>query len=287
MTLPPLGGLTNHAAFATDQSVESWWQASCPCPDYAHSPLKNTVTTEVAVIGGGYTGLMAAHRLTSYHHIQTHLIEAGWIGLGASGRNAGFCGLASSTDDTAQLLKRFGEDATREFLDMQYRAVKDVEIFLDSQGIDAQRHGVGETELLYRSTDLLKLANQARLLKEWLGLDALTLSSAILADHGMKGSGFSGGLYIPFGFGLNPLRYLHSLAKLAVDSGVTIHTSSPVVSWSWSGGYHYLRTPEGCVRATRVIVATNGYFCRKFASLARWKAAPDLVSYSGHTPSKL
>ena len=56
--------------------VHSYWAATAgPGPDNVH-PLPGDRTVEVAVIGGGYTGLSAAHRLAGTHGIETLVLEA-------------------------------------------------------------------------------------------------------------------------------------------------------------------------------------------------------------------
>src|SRR5437773_11774634 len=69
--------------------VHSYWAATVgPGPDNVR-PLPGDRTVEVAVIGGGYTGLSAAYRLAGTHGIETLVLEANRIGWGARGRNGG------------------------------------------------------------------------------------------------------------------------------------------------------------------------------------------------------
>ncbi|MDH5310361.1 MAG: FAD-binding oxidoreductase, partial [Gammaproteobacteria bacterium] len=59
---------------------------------------------EVAIIGGGYSGLSAAYHLARDYGIQATVLEAGHIGWGASGRNGGFCSVGGTAVDLADLL---------------------------------------------------------------------------------------------------------------------------------------------------------------------------------------
>ena len=72
------------------------------------APGRLICTTEVAIIGGGYTGLSAAYHLAREHGIQAVVLEAGRIGWGASGRNGGFCGLGGSKLGYGVMAQRFG-----------------------------------------------------------------------------------------------------------------------------------------------------------------------------------
>src|SRR5262245_14285152 len=68
----------------------SYWAATAGPEPTGVEPLAGDRTAEVAVIGGGYTGLAAAYRLAGTHGLDTVLLEAHRIGWGASGRNGGF-----------------------------------------------------------------------------------------------------------------------------------------------------------------------------------------------------
>ena len=76
-----------------DQPQPSYWEATAGQSDVRAEPLTTDASCEVAIIGGGYTGLSAAYHLAKYHNIEARVLEAGHIGWGASGRNGGFCSI--------------------------------------------------------------------------------------------------------------------------------------------------------------------------------------------------
>ncbi|HET8728930.1 MAG TPA: FAD-binding oxidoreductase, partial [Alphaproteobacteria bacterium] len=64
-----------------------WWHTAGPRP--AVEPLRGDLSVDVAVVGAGFTGLTAALHLAR-RGVRVAVLEAGEIGGGASGRNAGF-----------------------------------------------------------------------------------------------------------------------------------------------------------------------------------------------------
>ena len=82
---------------AADPNVTqpSWWEASANPMKNTPEPIAGSVTCDVAVIGGGFTGLNAAlHLATAGKHVV--VADSSHIGWGASGRNGGFCASTSS-----------------------------------------------------------------------------------------------------------------------------------------------------------------------------------------------
>ena len=74
----------------------SYWEATRGEQAPSAVPLGNDEQCEVAVIGGGYTGLSAAYHLARDHGIEARVLEAGPVGWGSSGRNGGFCCLPAT-----------------------------------------------------------------------------------------------------------------------------------------------------------------------------------------------
>ena len=75
--------------------VRSWWRDTKT--DFpAYPELEEEIETEVAIIGGGFTGLSAAYHLQRDHQVSAVVLERSYIGWGASGRNGGFFCMGSS-----------------------------------------------------------------------------------------------------------------------------------------------------------------------------------------------
>ena len=79
--------------------VDSYWAATAGAEVEAADPIAGDMEVDVAIIGGGYTGLSAAYHLARDHGIAAHVLEAHRIGWGCSGRNGGFCSIGIGKDD--------------------------------------------------------------------------------------------------------------------------------------------------------------------------------------------
>jgi len=86
----------------------SYWEATQGDSKLVAKPLVGNEQCEVAVIGGGYTGLSAAYHLCRDHQVDTRVLEAGHIGWGASGRNGGFCSIGGSSLDIDNMIRSYG-----------------------------------------------------------------------------------------------------------------------------------------------------------------------------------
>lgn len=213
---------------------------------------------DVAVVGGGFTGLSAALKLAEAG-LSVCVLEAEHVGYGASGRNGGFCCLGGSKLDSRQLVRRFGLEEARKFVAYQVAGINLVSDRLEKWGVDADRHSRGEMTLAHRLKDLLALKSEAVYLKDNFGITARVLGKQDLEDEGYGGPQFHGGLHMPYGFALNPMAYIHALADQVRANGGKIFGKSPVRGLARDGERWRLDTEQGFVRARRVVLAGNGY----------------------------
>ncbi len=230
-----------------------WWDTTCDLPEF--TTLDTDITFDVAIIGGGFTGLSAALHLAQAG-VDVVVLEAQHVGWGASGRNGGFCCLGGARMDDAGLDRRFGRDGRLQYRKAERDAIELVEQITQSHGIDVDRHSNGETELAHRPKDMDDLRRAADAVAENHGVDSELISAGDLAKHGLAGP-FHGALTTPIGFGLNPRKYIAGLAKAARDAGARIYEKSPVQSLDKTQRW---TLNAGCkVIADQVVIATNGY----------------------------
>src|SRR5574337_822542 len=87
-----------------------YWHTTIQMPDGSNlTPLPKSV--DVAVIGGGFTGLSAARTLAK-RGVKTAVLEAETIGWGASSRNGGMT-LTGLKVSMQSVIKRYGRDLAR------------------------------------------------------------------------------------------------------------------------------------------------------------------------------
>ncbi len=215
------------------------------------------IDTDIAVIGGGYTGLSAALHLAQAGERVT-VLEAKVPGWGASGRNGGFCCLGGARVTDAALVRRHGTGADDAWFAAEIRAVDLVAELIETHGIEVGRHSDGELVLAHRPR-IFRAFEAARDQLARCGVAAEVLPPAALKERGLVAAGTHGGLHIRKGFALDPGAYAAGLARAAAAAGADIRSRASVTAFKNERGATRLVTATGTVRARRVLVATGGY----------------------------
>ena len=242
-----------------DEPQPSYWEATAGHTELLAQPLVADDCCEVAIIGGGYTGLSAAYHLAKYHNIEARVLEAGHIGWGASGRNGGFCSLGGTSLDTSQQIKKYGADNVRRYYQSQVDAVELVRSIIDEESIDAQIVGDAELEVAHSAKAFEHLKDHAELQFRQLGLDVDVLSAEQFRQEYFDATEQFGAVRVRPTFGLHPMRYILGLAAAAENHGVKLHPNSEIVEWKKDGRDHVLSTRGATLRCKNVIMATNGF----------------------------
>jgi len=247
------------AGLYDERPVASWWEASAPPQQAGFAPFEGEAETEVAVIGGGYTGLSTAYHLAKDEGIPARVLEAGHIGWGASGRNGGFCCFAPDKVGVAGLVKRYGLEETQRYYASQVEAIELVDRLGREAGIDYDRQGDGFYEVAHNARVVPELADSKDRLARHFGIESRLLTAEEFGAIGHKGTEQFGALHVKVGFGLHPLKFLAGLAAAAQTAGARLHGHSLVTAWTKEGDWHRLETARGSLRARRVVLAANGF----------------------------
>ncbi len=91
--------------------MPSYWTATAGALPRDDGPAPPQLDTEVAIIGGGYTGLSCAYHLAKTHGIRPVVLEANRAGWGCSGRNGGFARMALGRLSAEQMIAAWGKAA--------------------------------------------------------------------------------------------------------------------------------------------------------------------------------
>lgn len=251
----------HESMYDRSRPVGSFWESDAPpLPSGVdQGALAADAQCDVAIIGGGYTGLSAALHLARDHGIDVCLLEAGPLGWGASGRNGGFCTFTPTGLSADALTKRYGLDETRRFITSQVEAVDLVRDIAASEAIDIGAQGEGTLEVAHAANRYADLVHEAEILSGQFGLPTRLLTREEMAETHYDSTEQFGALHLGVGFGLQPMRFVRGLAAAAARHGARLHGHSNVIARERDGAGHLLHCKGGTLRAKRVIIATNGF----------------------------
>ena len=215
------------------------------------------IDCDVAIVGGGLTGLWAAvEALRADPERSVVLLEGERIAFGASGRNGGFCD-SSLTHGLANGLSRFPEEMER-LEELGRDNLAGIVAAIDDLGIDARYEPVGVLDVATREHEVADLEEHAEELRrfghevEWLD------GEAVRAE--IDSPTYLGGVWQKTGVGvLDPARLAWGLAAAAESLGAQIYEATPVLGIEADGAGVSLRTLGGRIRARRAVLATSAF----------------------------
>ena len=241
----------------------SYWLDTAPQGSLER--LETTVAgrTDVAVIGGGLTGVVAALHLAR-RGAKVHLFEQHTVGFGASGRNGGMATTGMSIGIRDAVAKLGFETAARLY-GAYTEAIDLIEKLVTEEGIDCDFARTGKLNLATKPAHYQGFQKTAELLNSRLGGDSQLVPKAELRRE-IGTDVFHGGMVESKSAGLHVGKYIRGLGEAAERAGVTIHEQAPVQSLTRVGFGHELQTPRGRIQANQVLLATGAYTRRPF----RW-----------------
>jgi glycine/D-amino acid oxidase-like deaminating enzyme len=248
---------------ASTEDKPYWWRAaSRPTLPRDDAPAQ----TEIAIIGSGITGLVAAIHLARAGK-RVAVFDQGPIGIGASSRNAGFVGrtLKYSFGDLQQ--KHGTEHAVTVYREMQ-AAFDTVAETIAAFGIDCDYQRHGRLVLANTPKQYDEIVAEYRLRQQHLGNDFAAVGKSELRTE-IASDRYCGGVVVPDMAALHPGKYHLGLFTAAQAAGVASYPETAVTSLQRSGAGWRLGTATGSTEARQVLLATNGYSGRLFPWLQR------------------
>jgi glycine/D-amino acid oxidase-like deaminating enzyme len=250
-----------------------WARVQAP----SNPSLAENLTADVAIIGGGFTGLSAAHFIRKNSPSKSVIVlEAMGCGNGASGRNG-----AMLLNMTADRYMNFSSDPAmdKKIYDLTTENIKFLGSLPAVTGIDFEIDTNGSLQVLNTASDV---ADCRAYVEKARGLGfPVEIWSKDQTAAAVGTSAYEGAFYDPQSGQLHPMKLVHALKALAEASGAKIYENT-VVTAVEEGPEHELTTLDGhTVRAKSLVLATNAY--SSHLGYFRNRIAP-IHNYVGMTP---
>jgi len=237
-----------------DPRSHGLWEQTAPAAP-ATEKLAGTLDVEVAVIGGGFTGLSAALHLAQAG-VRVAVIEAAEIGFGGAGRNVGLVN-AGMWVMPENLLKTLPAPYGQRLLTLLGNAPKLVFDIVRQHGIECEATHAGTLHCAAGKAGFDEITARAQ---QWQARGAdVELLDAARAAALLGTRKYAGALLDRRAGTIQPLAYVRGLAGAAQTAGAQIFTHSPVAAVESRNGRWRVRAANGQVDADWVIMATDAY----------------------------
>lgn len=233
----------------------SYWVTSEGRPP-ARAPLPGDIEADVAIVGGGLTGLWTAYYLAEARpELEIVIIEKEFAGFGASGRNGGWMS-AKPAGMFRHYAARGGAEAAIALQHEMFAAVDESVRVARAEGFG---DGIVQDGLLHVATNGAQLGRMRATLaalrnQGWEGDHLLELTSAEFSDR-IRVEGALGGYWTRHCARVHPAQYVFGLAAAVERRGVTIYEDTAAASIT----PHAVHTNRGTVRAKHIVQALEGY----------------------------
>ncbi len=202
----------------------------------SRSPLTESITVDIAIVGAGYTGLWSAYYLAKrLPEASIVIIESRTAGFGASGRNGGWCIAELATDYDGAMYHPM------------VQTVDEIERVIVDEGIDCDFTRGGEIHLARNSAQVTRLQDNLGPGYQWL--------SPVEAHEICGATSVLGGAYTPHTAALHPAKLVQGLLAAVQAQGTRVYEGTR----AQEVGSTTVVTATGTVTADHVVLATEGY----------------------------
>jgi glycine/D-amino acid oxidase-like deaminating enzyme len=240
----------------TTQDLPSYWLSLTPYKP--GPPLRGDATVDVAICGGGYTGLWTAIFLKQAEPaLRVAVLEREYVGFGASGRNGGFA-MPLVHRSLAEMARTLGDREAGALHRAAVAAVWSLRDFVIAQRIDCDMMPNGMLVVSNGPEQDERLEDELRTAAR-LGVDGLHFLDRAAVQAEIHSETFRCGIAEEACVLVNPAKLARGLRDVAVRLGVAVHEGTPMTALRQEGRAVVLETPGGRVTADRVLLAANAY----------------------------
>jgi glycine/D-amino acid oxidase-like deaminating enzyme len=252
---------------SVEPRLPSWWLEDALAREGNPEPaaaLSGDATADVAIVGGGYTGLWTALALRERQpDLRITVLEAEICGHGPSGRNGGF--VHGYWASLAGILPVLGEERALELARAGEQIIPGIRAWAEARGEDVWlvEAGMLEASAAVAQDGAVEKAAAAAV-RVGRPDQVVPLTSEQVAQR-ISSPVFRSGVFYPECATVHPGLLVRALRRAALDAGVSLHEGTRVTGVR-AGSPNELETPGGILRAPDVVLATN-------AALTGWNPA--------------
>ena len=238
-----------------NMNQQIFWHTTVDMPnDSSLTPIPENV--DVAIIGGGYTGLSAARTLAK-RGTKVVVLEAETMGWGASSRNGGMT-LTGLKVAMQTVIKDYGRELARELFQYSLDSVDTVEQIVNEENINCDFARTGHLLAANKPKHFEALKGEVDFMaKEFNHNVHLVPPSEMRSEIGTDI--YHGALVDEVSAGLNPAQYVAGLSGAAEKAGAMLCARARVTKLERSHDRFTIETNRGSLTAQSVLVATSGY----------------------------
>jgi glycine/D-amino acid oxidase-like deaminating enzyme len=247
------------SAAADEASIRalSMWHDTHPGSFEPRPALAGDIDVDVAIVGGGYTGLWTAYYLGLLDPtLRIVVVEREVVGFGASGRNGGWCiGEVAASPDVVQ--RTSSNDAARRFLHEIHGSVDEVGRVAAAEGIDCHFAKGGTLRLARNPAHLARQRAEVEHHQHEFGLtdDDLRMLGASEAAARVGATSVLGAMFFAHTAALHPTLLVRGLGQAVERRGAVIVEGTTAVAIEPG----QVTTSHGTIRAGVIVRATEGY----------------------------
>ena len=257
-----------------------WFEAAGLYQETLNAPLTEKIKADIAIIGGGFTGLASAYHLkTRFPDKRIVVLESAYCGYGASGRNGGMA--IPMHPLVFSIGKKEGPEAAAKFQALNAQGLEQIKVFVDRYQVDCDLEETGILVLALDEEKLESMAKEEKTGRE-IGLPVRLLDRQAVQKE-LKSERYAGGLNIGLGAIINPAKLARGMKRVVEGLGVEIYERTRVLSVE-PGSKVWINTEQGEVESPVLVLAANGYtsklgfFKNRYTPLGNYVIATEPLS---------
>lgn len=259
ISLSELANEKSHKCRQSNHLLQSkpYWHEAIDFDGYKTEDVTPPKTTDVLVVGSGFTGLSAALTLIKNER-SVVVLDAEYLGAGASTRNGGQIGSGNQKFRVKQLIKMFGEKKAVKLLKEGVHILDYIETLIEDEKIECFFKRVGRFRGAIRPQHYEAMARDMDDLRHFVGVESFPVPKSEQHKE-INSDFFHGGSVLPDDARLHPGLYHNGLINKLKQYGVVLKGNTPVQNIEANSNGFLVTAKDIKIQARNVIVATNGY----------------------------